>query len=98
MRFPLFAVMVAAAIVGLMIFLLTLGKFVDESTAIRALEKQGYSNIEVVDKDIWFVSLRGCGDEDVAKFDAVATNPAGKEVDVFVCIGWPFKGATVRTN
>ncbi len=94
--------LVVLLFVAVFIVLFTLalirGVFVGENAAIRALETQGYSEVRIVDKDIWFVGMRGCGDEDAAKFDAVAINPAGNEVDVFVCVGWPFKGATVRTN
>lgn len=74
------------------------GAFVDESVAVRAMETQGYSNVKITGKHIWFTSWQGCGKEDDVKFDVVATNPIGKRVELFVCAGWLFKGATVRSR
>ena len=74
------------------------GIFVNEDVATRALETQGFSEIQIVDKDWLFVSLRGGGREDAVRFTAIATNPVGKQVKVFVFAGWPFKGATIRTK
>jgi len=74
------------------------GVFVKENLANRSLEKQGYNNVEVTNKDWFFVGFRGCDMNDAAKITANATNPAGKQTEIFVCTGWPFKGATIRTN
>lgn len=74
------------------------GFWANESTAVRALEKQGYSDIRILDHSWFMVSVRGCSNSDAAKFSAVAKNPVGKEVECFVCVGWPFKGATIRTD
>lgn len=74
------------------------GIFIEETTAVEALETQGYSNITITDKDWFMVGARGCSDDDIVKFDAVATNPIGKEVEVYVCRGLFFKGATVRSK
>lgn len=86
--------------IGFLIFISVFsGAFlVDESKAVRALETQGYTNVEITSRDWFAVSVRGCAKEDVVKFNAEVTNPAGKRVKLFVCVGWPFKGATVRTN
>lgn len=73
------------------------GILVDESVAIVALDKQGFSEIKIVEKNWFLVGLRGCGNSDAAKFTAIAKNPRNETVDVFVCVGWPFKGATIRT-
>ncbi|MBI2625345.1 MAG: hypothetical protein HYW70_03360 [Candidatus Nealsonbacteria bacterium] len=72
------------------------GLFADEQKAIDILEKQGFSNIKIVNKDWVFVALVGCGQGDAAMFTAQATNPIGKNVEIKVCVGWPFKGATIR--
>lgn len=72
------------------------GIFVPESKAIKALQTQGFNKIKIVDRDVWFVRFKG-GDRDAVRFTATATNPAGKEVTVYVFSGWLFKGATIRT-
>ncbi|MCK9273016.1 hypothetical protein M0P65_05710 [Candidatus Gracilibacteria bacterium] len=74
------------------------GIFADINLAIKSLEKQGYSNVEVTNMDWFFVGFRGCDMGDAAKITTNATNPAGKQTEIFVCTGWPFKGATIRTN
>lgn len=74
------------------------GACVGQDSATNALEKQGYSQIVVTDHDWFLVGLRGCDAKDAAKFTAKVVNPVGKQTEVFVCVGWPFKGATVRTD
>jgi hypothetical protein len=74
------------------------GLLVGPSRAVEALETQGYSNIQVVDRKWFLVCVRGCDGGDGARFDVKATNPVGKQVHLFVCVGWPFKGATIRTE
>lgn len=69
----------------------------NDDVAVRALENQGFTNIRVVDGEWFFVGLRGCG-SDAKKITARAVNLLQKEVNIFVCVGWPFKGATVRSN
>lgn len=94
---------VVALIIGtifLLIFIAAIGRgaLVSEDVAVAALETQGYSNIRI-ESSAWFaVGLRGCDSRDAAKFNAVAINPAGKEVHLFVCTGWLFKGATIRSK
>lgn len=71
--------------------------FVDQQTAISAMESAGYTNVQVVGRQNVFVSLLGCGKEDSVKFDMVAVNPNGETVtNTYVCVGWPWKGATIR--
>ncbi|NQV88601.1 MAG: hypothetical protein HQ402_03570 [Parcubacteria group bacterium] len=72
------------------------GVFVNENSAVKALETASYSQVEIVDRAIFFIGLRGGEDTDAARFKAKAINPAGKEVEVYIFVGWPFKGATVR--
>lgn len=74
------------------------GCIVNQDEAVKALETQGFSQVQILDKGVLFVGLRGCSSHDAAKFEAKAINPIGKEVQVFVCTGWPFKGATVRSK
>jgi|SRR3989344_8153924 len=73
------------------------GLFIDQEVAIRALETQGFSDIRIVDRDWFAVSRKGGAFDDSVRFVAIATNPAGKRVEVYVFAGWPYKGATIRT-
>ena len=73
------------------------GMFVDEIAAERALATHGFSNAELVGRADVLVSFRGCGTE-AARFDYRADNAKGKRVDVSVCVGWPLKGSTIRTQ
>ena len=74
------------------------GILVEESVAVRALEIQGYTDIEIVDHAWCFVGFRGCDRNDAARITATATNPVGRRVEVYVCSGWLFKGSTIRTK
>ena len=87
---------IAILISSLFVCLFPTGIWVPESRAVTALETQGFSDIRVTDKDIWFVGWKG-GHNDSVRFTASATNPIGKRVTVYVFAGWPFKGATIRT-
>lgn len=79
-------------------FVLSRGVWVDKSVAVRALEIQGYQNIEVLDHAWFVVGMRGCDEKDAARFTVRATNALGKNVELYVCSGWIFKGATIRTK
>ena len=73
------------------------GSLVKDQTAITAMQSAGYTDVQVVRRANVFVSLRGCSREDSVKFDMQATNPQGEVVtNAYVCVGWPFKGATIR--
>ena len=74
------------------------GLMVDKSEAVRALDTQGYSNIQITDEKWFVVGLRGCESTDAVRFDVTAVNPVGKKVNLFVCVGWPFKGSTIRSE
>lgn len=88
--FVVFFVIVFFAIFG--------GIWADPQLAIRAAENQGFSQVRIVDKSWFAVSFKGCSNSDAAKFSIKAINPSGKEVEMSVCVGWPFKGATLRSN
>jgi hypothetical protein len=90
--FIIFMVVLIAALFGFGLR----GSCVDDSQALRAVNTLGFTNAHVVDKSIWFVGFQGCDARDAALFAVQATNPVGKRVIVNVCVGWPFKGATVR--
>ncbi|TSC89098.1 MAG: hypothetical protein G01um10143_479 [Parcubacteria group bacterium Gr01-1014_3] len=79
------------------LFIFPTGIFVDESVAVKALDNFGFTNIKILDRDVWFVPLKGGSKEDVVRFTADAINPAGKRVKIYVFSGWLFKSATVRT-
>jgi hypothetical protein len=93
-RFILFIVLILATVVleG------SCGSMVPEREAIRAAETMGFSNVRVVKRDIYFVSCRGGSEKDNVRFTVEGTNPAGKNVTLYVFAGWPFKAATIRTK
>ena len=66
--------------------------------AIETLHTMGFTNIQVMDKSIWFVSMDGCSGGDGVSFDCMAVNPKGDRVNVLVCCGYPFKGCTARNK
>lgn len=84
--------------IGIMILALSSGTMVDEKIAIETLEKQGFSNVTILEKQWFLVGWRGCANGDAAKFIASAINPRNQTVELYVCIGWPFKGATIRND
>ncbi len=65
--------------------------------AIRSLENQGYTNVQVTHKAWFMVGLRGCDEKDTARFDMKATTPGtnGVEVELSLCKGL-FKNFTPR--
>jgi len=74
------------------------GLFAKKDVAIRTLENQGFADVLIVDKAWFFVGFRGCDATDAARFTAIAKNPRDKEVTIYVCAGWPFKGGTIRSR
>lgn len=86
------------ALLIVLIFAVSLfrGVFVSDDVGVKALENQGYTNIRVTDNSFFVVGLRGCDGKDAARITATVTNSQGKDVTLYVCAGWPFKGATVR--
>ena len=87
-------------IIEIILFFLFLfrGVLVSQDVAVRALEAQGHSNIEIVDSAWFAVGLRGCDTGDAARFTARVINPAGKPAEIYVCSGAFFKGGTIRTR
>lgn len=70
---------------------LSLSACTGDDTAIEALTKAGFTQIEITGTDGW-----SCGEHDWPwgkKF--IATNPIGLRVTGTVCSGW-FKGSTIR--
>lgn len=63
-----------------------------DSRATRALEAQGYTDIQ-----FHGISVFGCSEDDFFRKEFTATGSNGKTVDGVVC-GGIFKGATVRTD
>ena len=80
------------------LFISGCGTFVSNENVTTAVTKQGYKDVEVKSKHIFFVNWRGCGKDDDAAFKMSAINSIGQKVDLIACAGWPFKGVTVRTK
>ncbi len=95
-------VLLYLVIVGAIVFLAAgcdaaLGAQVQPEQAISAMASAGYANVSIVSRDNWLVDLKGCASEDNALFNMAATNPRGEVVtNAYVCVGWPWKGATIR--
>lgn len=71
---------------------------VPEEKAIRTFESSGYTDIVITHKAWLAVNIRGCGNDDAVRFDALVTNPSGQQVDnVYVCASW-LKGGTLRAR
>lgn len=96
--FTLIEVALSLTIIVILFFVFFRGFFVNSDIAARALEKQGYEDVQIMEKAWLLIGLRGCDGKDAAKFVAKVTNPAKKSAEVYVCVGWPFKGATIRTD
>jgi len=90
-------VLVSLLVLSAIVFWLSpKGIFVPESRAVHALEIQGFSKIEITHKAYLFINWRGGSEDDCVRFTAKATNPIGKEVEVYVYSGWLSKGSTIR--
>lgn len=74
------------------------GGCVDGEDVIKAVKKQGYKDVKILDKSIIFVDWAGCGSDDDAAYEMSAVNPRGEKVKILACAGWPFKGVTIRTK
>lgn len=93
--------LIALVIIGVLVFIAGGcfgGAFVSDDVAIKALRTQGYSNIKIVEKNWFLPGLTGCDSRDAVQFKVKAKNPVGNNVEVLVCSGWLFKGATIRTK
>lgn len=73
------------------------GALVDERKAVTAAEDAGYTNVEVIDKAIWFVGFRQCDKNDNARFTVRGVNPRNQVRTFYVCAG-TFKGGTIRSR
>ena len=74
------------------------GIMVNPEIALNGLEKRGYTQVTITEKDWFFVGFRGCAMVDAAKIEATVTNSRGKRVKVLMCSGWPFKAMALRTE
>ena len=97
-RFSLTELMIIVAIVGILVFPFIRGLMVDDGIASRAASARGFTEIVVKDRTNILPIFKGCSAQDAAAFNITAVNPAGDKVDLVVCAGWPFKGATVRSH
>ena len=92
----LLEVLIVVTIFLTLFFAFFRGIFVSEDVAIRTLKAHGFTDIEVVEKKWLLVGLRGADIHDAAIFVCSAKNPAGNNAVLYICTGWPFKGATIR--
>jgi len=73
------------------------GYLVDESEAVRAATDMGFTEVRVTDRSVFLSTLKGCSKGDAVAFSVSGKNPQGIRVNILVCVGWPFKGATIRS-
>ena len=74
------------------------GFLVSDDRTAEAVEKQGYSDVQLQHIHVFFVHLFGCSKGDAAAYKMSAKNALGRRVDLTACAGWPFKGVTIRTE
>ena len=74
------------------------GFLVSDDHTVEAVERQGYSDVKIQRIHVFFVHYFGCSKEDDAAYKMSAKNALGRRVDLTACVGWPFKGVTVRTE
>lgn len=81
---------VAASFVFVLIigFWLISGIFISNNTAIKTAEAHGYSNVQVMEKNIFFLGFRNCGKLSSARFVISAKNQSGEYVRAFVCASY----------
>ena len=91
------ALVVLAVVLVFAAALFPTGIFVNERIAVRALEDQGFSKVQVTDRAIWFIGFRGGEHSDAVRFTRTGLNPLGRRVTTHVFSGWLWKGATIRT-
>jgi hypothetical protein len=73
------------------------GFLADEDQAVRAATNLGFTEVKVESRAVFLLNWRGCSKSDDAGFTVTGKNPQGQRVKLLVCVGWPFKGATVRS-
>lgn len=76
---------------------LFIGLTISPNNSIKLLETSGFTQVELMDRDWFMVSLRGGDEEDVVRFKFSAVNPVGKKVVVYVYSGI-LKSATIRAD
>ena len=76
---------------------LALAWIIPDAKAQTTLEEQGYTNIQIADKDIFAIQWRSCNKTDLARFTATAETPDGISTQLHVCVG-PFSADVVRSN
>ena len=74
------------------------GFLVSDDHTVEAVEKQGYSDVHILEIHPFFASFFGCSNGDVAAYKMSAMNALGRKVNLVACAGWPFKGVTIRTE
>ena len=79
---------ILASLVALVLF----SGCTDSSGARKALNEQGYKNI-----DIGGFAIFGCGEDDTFRTEFSATSSSGHRVNGVVCSGF-LKGSTIRTK
>lgn len=97
-KLAIVVVLVIAVALLLVCFFAVPGVFVNDDEVVDAVQKQGYSDVKISSSHVLFVSWRGCSNSDHAAYKMQATNAKSQKIELIACVGWPFKGVTVRTK
>ncbi len=92
----LFKLIYNVLIVVVSVFILFRGFMVDDEDLRQPVRTAGYTDVGIIDKTRVFSWTAGCDSGEAVAADIKAKNAKGEVVDLIVCRGWPFKGATVR--
>lgn len=91
------AILTAILIIFIVIFGEPLaGMMTDDTKATHALTQLGFTDVQIISKDVWFVfPFKGCNKNDQALYTVSAKDATGQVRTVDVCAGiW--NGGTIR--
>lgn len=80
----------------LLVFAVSCGFLTSEDEARSACHRAGLTNVHVINSHKIAPGMFGCSEKDAAAYILRAINPAGQEVQVTACVGFPCKGTTIR--
>ncbi len=95
---PVGAILIAIVVIFFAIFGEPLGGMMtDDTKATHALTQLGFTDVQIVNKDIWFVyPFKGCGNGDQALYTVSGKDATGQMRTVEVCAGF-WKSGTIRS-
>lgn len=89
-------IMINVFVVIIWLLVVTRGYMVKEERAHLVMHAHDFTNTKVIDRQVWFTTFSGCSGYDAVAFTVMGINMHKESVEMLVCEGWPFKGATLR--